>query len=160
MNSTIVLTVMFWSTWPSKDLPASGRSPRPVRHIGAAAGRDWIWPALVQKVCELVEDSTNSYKIVQDVTDVTYLALVHLHILGRCFKDFVQNFLSRDFGGSVPWCGGSGGHLYPHSRVPLDCSKSCFEVVSLLQTNADLSDLSIKQDRTCPILILPCSVKT
>lgn len=32
------------------------------------------------------------------------------------------------------WRVGSEGHLHPYSKVPIqDCSKSCFEVVSLLQ---------------------------
>lgn len=146
---------MFWSTWPwGKGSPASGRSPRPVRHIGGAAGRDWIWPALVQKVCELVEDATDSYKIVQDVTDVTYLCL-GTDCTSSHFRKMLRRFRARLSVKGI-WRLGA----LPHSRVPLHCSKSCFEVVSLLQTHADLSDLSIKQDRTCPILILPCSVKT
>ena len=93
------------STWPwgtvdtvdGKDLPASaGRSPRPVRHIVAAAGRDWSWPALVPisvssvNSLQVVTFLTRCYHMLSFLTRcyklLAYLALVHLHIFGcRCF---------------------------------------------------------------------------
>ena len=84
------------------------------------------------KLLQVVTCLTRCYNFLQDVTSC--LPILPWYIFTFSDEDASISCTNNCQGVLEAWCVGSEGHLHPYSKVPLrDCSKSCFEVVSLLQ---------------------------
>jgi hypothetical protein len=85
------------------------------------------------KLLHFLRDAIICYHFLQDVTSC--LPILPWYIFTFSDVDASISCTNNCQGILEAWCVGSEGHLHPYSKVPLqDCSKSCFEVVSLLQS--------------------------
>ena len=104
---------------------------------GTGVGQPWCpsrWAQWTRyKLLHFLRDAIICYHFLQDVT--SWLPILPWYIFTFSDVDASISCTNNCQGILEAWCVGSEGHLHPYSKVPLqDCSKSCFEVVSLLQS--------------------------
>ena len=105
----ILPSFLLWCFGPlgpgAKDLPPPGDLQGPwgiSAELPGGTGYGQPWCRKSVNSLKMRQILTRSFKMWPMWPIFALVLTVHLHIFGRCFEDFVHDFLSREFGGSVP----------------------------------------------------------